>query len=379
VQIRQDRIARVQARLREEGLIALVVMNHDDYRYLFGADRTQPRGIVPAEGPPELIAFSGEEPELRAEVGEASVRVFGSVGGQIHEVVGRLREMVAAIGPPPGSARPKVGMQMWFDTPAFLVDLFRRVNPEVELVSSDAVMDPLRMIKEPEELACLAEAQRIAGLGMDRVRDLLRPGVTAHELATEALYVMMRAGAEGTSTPIYINVGVETCMLHGRLSPVPVALGDLVVVDLTPRFEGYCANLARTFVLGTPDERQGELLATYSEIVDAVRPELLPGTTVAALDEIARDICARHDLADYHVGGIGHGIGLRFEEPPASTIIAPHRNLPLREGMTMTLGHTILAIPGFGGARFEDIYRITPDGGALLHAYPVESVVNLPA
>ena len=43
---------------------------------------------------------------------------------------------------------------MWFDTPAFLVDLFRQVNPEVEVVSSDPIMDPLRMIKEPDELAC---------------------------------------------------------------------------------------------------------------------------------------------------------------------------------------------------------------------------------
>ena len=45
-------------------------------------------------------------------------------------------------GPPPGiklpaSGRPRVGMQLWFHTPAFLVDLFRKVNPQVELVSSD--------------------------------------------------------------------------------------------------------------------------------------------------------------------------------------------------------------------------------------------------
>ena len=130
--------------MREEGLVAIVVMNHDDYRYLFGADRTQPRALIPADGPPELIAFSGEEPELRAGLAAGEVRVFGSVGGQIHDVVDRLREIVAAASPTPGT-RPRVGMQLWFDTPAFLVDLFRKVNPQVELVSSDPVMDPLRV------------------------------------------------------------------------------------------------------------------------------------------------------------------------------------------------------------------------------------------
>ena len=63
--IRYDRIARVQARMREEGLVAIVILNHDDYRYLFGTDRVQPRAIIPVEGPPTIIAFTGEEPEIR--------------------------------------------------------------------------------------------------------------------------------------------------------------------------------------------------------------------------------------------------------------------------------------------------------------------------
>ena len=369
--VRQDRIARVQARMREEGLVAIVVMNHDDYRYLFGTDRTQPRAIIPFEGPPELIAFTGEEPELRASLANGEVRVFGSVGGQIHDIVGRLREIVAATGSPPAGGRPRVGMQLWFETPAFLVDLFRKVNPEVDLASSDPVMDPLRAIKDPGELACMTEAQRIAGLGMDRARELLRPGVTAHEVATEALHVMMQAGAESTSTPLYVNFGIETCMLHGRLSPRPLEYGELALVDLTPQVEGYCANLARTFVLGKPDNRQRELLATYVELVDAVRPAMCPGATVAQLDELAADVRERHGLAEYGVYGIGHGIGLRFEEPPASTIIPAHRNLPLQEGMTVTIGHPVLAIPGFGGVRFEDVYRVTPSGGEVLWPYPI--------
>lgn len=375
--VHYDRIARLQAGMREEGLIAIVVMNHDDYRYLFGTDRSQPRAIIPAEGAPELIAFSGEEPELKAAFPDGRIRVFGSVGGQIHDIVGRLRELIAATAIPATSGRPKVGMQLWFDTPAFLVDMFRRVNPEVELVSSDPVMDPLRMVKDAGEVALLREAQRIAGIGMDRARALLRPGVTAHEVAAEALCAMVHAGAEGTSTPIFVNFGIETCMLHGRQSPSPLVRGELALIDLTPQVEGYCANLARTFVLGDPDERQAELLATYAEISEAVPDSMRPGVTVAELDGHARAICARHGLDRYYVNGIGHGIGLRFEEIPASTIIPPHRSVPLREGMTVTIGHPVLAIPGFGGARFEDVYSVTPAGGQILWPYPIAPTVAI--
>jgi len=376
LEVRFDRIARIQEAMREQGWIAIVIVNHDDYRYLFGTDRSQPRAIIPFQGPPELVAFTGEEPELRAALAEGEVRVFGSVGGQIHDVVGRLRELAAA-APTEWSTdgRFKVGLQMWFHTPAFLIDMFRQVNPQVDVVSSDPIMDPLRMIKEPEELALLTEAQRIAGLGMDRARELLRSGVTAHEIATEATYTMMRAGAEGTSTPIYVNFGVETCMLHGRLSPAPLERGQLALIDLTPTVDGYCANLARTFVLGQPDARQAGLIAAYREIVTAVRTAMKPGTTVAQLDAKAGEVCVAHGFGNYQVYGIGHGIGLRFEEPPASTIIPPHKNLPLAEGMTVTIGHTVLAIPGFGGVRFEDVYRVGGTGSEILVDYPIDPIV----
>ena len=378
MKVRFDRIARIQAAMREQHWIAIVIVNHDDYRYLFGTDRSQPRAIIPFQGPPELVAFTGEEPELRAALVEGEVRVFGSVGGQIHDVVGRLREL-AAEAPADWAVdgRQKVGFQQWFATPAFLIDMFRQVNPGVEVVSSDPVMDPLRMIKEPEELGLMTEAQRIAGLGMDRARELLRPGVTAHEIATEATYTMMRAGAEGTSTPIYVNFGVETCMLHGRLSPAPLERGQLAMIDLTPQLDGYCANLARTFVLGEPDARQAGLIATYREIVTAVRAGMRPGATVAQLDAKAGEVCVAHGFGSYQVYGIGHGIGLRFEEPPASTIIPPHKNLPLAEGMTVTIGHTVLAIPGFGGARFEDVYRLGATGAEILFDYPIDPVVEV--
>lgn len=371
--VRRDRIARAQALMREQGVGAILVLNHDDYRWFFGFDRTQPRAIIPADGAPAVIAFTAEEAEMREALGDGDVMVWGSVGGQINDVVTRLRALRAGSG---DSAKTpfRVAVQQWFDTPAFLLDLFRKVNPGVEVVSSDPIMDPLRAVKEPAELASMAAAQRIAGLGMDRARSLLRDGATAHEVATEALYAMMRAGAERTSTPVYVNVGRDTCMLHGRISPQPMRTGDLVVIDLTPVVDGYCANLARTFVLGEPDERQRALLDAYAEVIRVVRDAMRPGVTVADLDAHAGGVLQGRGLGEHHVNGIGHGLGLRFEETPASTIIPPHRNIPLREGMTVTIGHTILAIPGLGGVRHEDVYRVTPVGGELLAPYPVDPV-----
>jgi len=368
--VRVDRLERAQVLMRQQNMAGIMIMNHDDYRYFFGRDWAQPRAIIPFDGPPLLITFTGEEPGIREYMSDAPVRVFTHVGEQMAAVSGAFRELLEPAREAGMGDKPKIGMQMWFGTPAFLVDMFRKVNPRFELVPSDPVLDALRMIKEPEEVELLTKAERIAGLGMDRVREMLQPGVTAHEIATEALYTMMKAGAEGTSTPMHVNVGRDSCMIHGHVSPKPLEAGDPVVVDLTPQVEGYGANLARTLVVGKADDTLRELLDTYREMVEATRQMLRPGIKVRDLDARGQEICEAHGLGRYHLEGISHGIGLRFEETPASTIIKPHRNLELCEGMTMTIGHTILAIPGVAGVRDEDVYLVTPDGGQILASYP---------
>jgi Xaa-Pro dipeptidase len=377
--IAAQRIERAQHLMAQQGIIGLMIMTRDDYRYFFGELRVQPRAIIPVVGPPILIAFAAEEPELRQAAGDLPLIVFTDVAEQMTGVRHAFRALVEG-GLPPGFSTPpdgrmRVGMQLWFNTPAFLVELFRKLNRDLEIVSSDPVMDPLRMVKEPAELALMRQAQEIAALGMDRARQLIAPGVTGHEIATEALYTMMKAGAEGTSTPIHVNVGVRSCWIHGTAGRQPVARGDLVVVDLTPQVEGYCANLARTFVVGPPTELQSRLLQTYRDMRETVREILRPGVKVMELDAAGKRICQAAGFGDYHIDGIAHGIGLRFEETPAPTIIKGHRREPLQEGMTMALGHTVLAVPGVGGVRMEDVYRVTAGGGEILVPYPTDQWV----
>ena len=378
MKINRERIEQAQILMREQGMIGLMIMNRDDYRYFFGDIRVQPRAILPAFGDPVFICFKAEEAEIRSALGDQQVKVFSHVGEQMSGVTKTFRALAEKF-PEKATIKEgqplKVGMQMWFGTPAFLVDLFRKLNPQVELVPSDPVMDELRMVKDEEEMEWMRKAQEIACLGMDRLRDLLEPGRTGREIAAEVLYTMMKAGASGTSTPLHINTGIRSCWIHGLVGEEPIRQGDLVVADLTPMYRGYCANLARTFVIGEPDEKQQLLIDTYLELIPAVRETLKPGITVGRLDRIAREICARYGLEEYHLRGISHGIGLRFEETPAPTILPKHSSVKLRENMVLTIGHTVLAIPGFGGVRFEDLYRVTPEGGKILFEHPVSYLI----
>lgn len=378
MRINQDRVHQAQTLMREQGLIGIMIMTRDDYQYFFGETRVQPRAIIPAFGEPIFICFKAEEDEIRSALGDKDVKVFSHVGEQMSSVTKTFKSLIERASHETGfisDGKPKVGMQMWFKTPAFLVDLFRKLNPQVELVPSDPVLDQLRMVKDPEEIDKIRQAQKIATLGMDRLKEMLEPGLTGHELATEITYTMMKAGSSGTSTPMHINSGIRSCWIHGKVDHEVIREGDLVVVDLTPKYQGYCANLARTFVVGEPEPKQQKLIDTYFEINTATREMLKPGVTVGRLDRIGRGICQENGLEEYHLNGISHGIGLRFEETPASTILPNHRTVKLRDNMAVTIGHTILAIPGFGGVRFEDIYRVTPHGGEILVDYSLDYII----
>ncbi len=64
--------------MKKNGMIGIMIMNYDDYRYFFGDIRVQPRAIIPAEGEPVFIIMSSEEEEMRRQVPDALIKVFQS-------------------------------------------------------------------------------------------------------------------------------------------------------------------------------------------------------------------------------------------------------------------------------------------------------------
>jgi Xaa-Pro aminopeptidase len=255
--LNRDRLERAQERMREQGIDAYLILTHDDYIYFFGEDRFQPRAIIPAMGPPIIVTFQGEEEEIRQSLGVEDARIFGTVGQQIKDVVGVMREMSG------GKESMTVGVQMWFNTPAFLLNLFQRANPDVKVVDIASVMDELRVIKDEAEVELMRKAAQIAAVGIETAAAWLKPGITENEVGAEIEYAMRKAGGQGVATPVFVNSGVRSGWLHGTTSHKEVQAGDLVVVDVVPRYQGYCANMTRTFVIGPPTPKQLEMFDTY--------------------------------------------------------------------------------------------------------------------
>ena len=362
--VNTKRIQNAQDRMKQQGIDAYLVLTHDDYIYFFGEDRYQPRAVIPAEGAPLVVTFAGEEAEVRDSLGVEDVRIFASVGQQIKDVVQVMRGMIGE------KEKLKVGVQMWFGTPAFLLNMFQRANPIVDVVDIAPVMDELRMVKDASEIARMQRAADIAGIGMETAVKTLKPGITGNEVAAEVEYSMRKAGGHGVATPVFVNSGIRSGWLHGTASDKVVENGNLVVLDLVPRYQGYCVNLCRTFVIGEPSEKQAEMFATYKRAQAAGITALKPGAKMRDIDAVAKHIFTESGYGEFYVAGMSHSIGLGFEETPAPTIHPGDSGIQICAGMTVTVGHPVLSVPGTGGVRLEDTFHISEGTVRPLTVFP---------
>jgi Xaa-Pro dipeptidase len=194
-------------------------------------------------------------------------------------------------------------------------------------------------------------------------------------VGAEIEYAMRKAGGHGTATPVFVNSGARSGWLHGTVTDRVIQQGDLIVIDLVPRFHGYCANMCRTFVVGEPSKEQMNMYATYRAAQAAAVSVMKPGLKMKMVDEAAKAVFDERGYGNYYVYGISHSIGLTFEETPMPTIHPAHVNYELADGMVITAGHSVLSVPGIGGVRIEDTYRLSTSGMEALTTYSQELAV----
>lgn len=356
----ESRTRRLQNLLRRNGVDAAVILSLGSYLYFTGDVRKQPRVVIPSEGEPFLIVFESEEEEAKNNTWIRDVRTYRS-----------LHQMMAAIMTAAKEQKwKKVGFEFDFFLPAFLNERFKMAVPTVEVVDIHELVTSLKMIKDEQEIGLIRKAAEIAVEGMKTAIEYVEEGVTENEVAAEAEYAMRKLGAEGTAFPTFVNSGPRSLWLHGLVTHRKIEEGDLVIIDLGPVYHGYAANMCRTINVGSASEGKRRLYNVYLTMQRTVINNVKPGVKVLDLENLAFKIVRDAGYGEYYVRGIGHGIGLTFEETPMPTIFPQDVLVELRPKMVFTVGHPVLSVPGIGGVRIEDTLLVTEDGNEKLTEYP---------
>lgn len=242
----------------------------------------------------------------------------------------------------------------------------------------EQMVEPLREVKDADEIATLRHAAAITDAAITAVIPQLQPEMTERQAAWMLEVALRERGADGVAFPIIVAAGPNAALPHARPGDTPLGTGRPIIIDMGAYYAGYHADLTRTITLGTPDARFREIYTLVLEAQQRAIAGLHAGITGFAADALARDHITAAGYGDAFGHGLGHGVGLDIHEgprlrrkPAAPTDSSEDEDDPpiLPAGSVFSVEPGIY-LEGWGGVRIEDLVWLHADHGELLSRAP---------
>ena len=327
-----------------------------DYMDALGISRYLPV-VIYAKGAPDKAGYVGHRLEThQREVERPWVPELRTSGHGSVDAIATAAHMIRASGVP----AQRIGVETAFlpmDAGKALQDFF----PDSEIKDALFVLERLRAVKTPAELAKLRMASDLVTESMLEVIAQHGPGTTKRQLF-EALKV----------AEVKRGLTFEYCLLasgasHNRApSEQRWEEGHVLSLDSGGNYQGYIGDLARMAVLGEPDTELKDLLAEIEAVQRAafavIRPGTMGGEIYVAAERALKETSQR-DNTEF----LAHGMGLVSHEAPRLTASGPVQydaadaNRPLEPGMVVSV-ETTMKHPKRGFIKLEDTIAVTATG-----------------
>ncbi|MFH1982405.1 MAG: Xaa-Pro peptidase family protein [Pseudomonadota bacterium] len=359
-----ERLSRLQTAVAASGFDVFIVSAEESIYYLTGVSyRPLERPffmIVRPAAAPVLLVPALEQDHLKAAPNVAAVKHYWdypSPSGQGWPE--RLHDVIAGAG--------AVGIE-----PAMPMEIAQALSSISPVVAP--LVEGLRLIKSPAEIAMLRKASRYADQCVQKVIDASYSGVSEVELFSQGRKVLLNIIRDTDYEPLATDVlaAAWPAPLSAQPHGVPgvadrLTAGPHIALGLV-RANGYAAECERTFFLEPPAP---EALAAFNAMMEARRRAcalIRPGAPCAEIDLAAKDFLTAEGYGQYLLHRTGHGFGLGSHEGPW---MAEGSRDVLEKNMLISIEPGIY-LPGVGGIRHSDTTRVTEDGFEHLTAYPTD-------
>jgi methionyl aminopeptidase len=247
-------------------------------------------------------------------------------------------------------------------------------------------------IKNKEGIAKMREAGAIAATVLEKMKPLVRPGVTTQDLEEAARDWIARLGARSACYgyqhgsrryPAHTCISVNEEVVHGIPSLRRVLReGDVVSLDVVVWYDGYVGDNAYTLPVGKISAADSRLLAVTRESLEVGIRQAVVGNRIG---DISNAIQAYVEAAGFSVvrDMVGHGVGVAMHEPPEIPNFGRKGSgEKIKPGMTLAIepmvnaggfktraladGWTIVTADGSRSAHFEHTVLTTEHGPEIL-------------
>lgn len=259
-----------------------------------------------------------------------------------------------------GAGAARIGIEPAF-LPADAYLAIRDACPEAKLVDATGMMERMRAIKTPAELAKLRMAS-------DLITDAMLATIAGAREGSTKTEIIERLRREETNRGAHF----EYCLLtlgpsHNRAaSDQAWKNGEVLSIDSGGNYQGYIGDLCRMGVLGELDAELEDLLAEIETVQQAafsrVRAGALGGDMVAHAESVlkASKVAAYTDFFAHGMGLITHEAPFLMTNHPV-TYEGTYAAKPLETNMVLSVETTMLH-PTRGFIKLEDTVAVTDNG-----------------
>lgn len=352
-------LAKIQAAIRRKKVDALLVTQPENRRYLSGFTATdlsiaESSGslFVPGRGIPILLTDSRYLLQAEKEASGCEVELLqGSLLGALQKILRRRNVRRLAFE----------SHYLLHAAAMKLMALGQRQG--VEMMPVSGMIEKLRLRKAPEEIEKIRQSVLLNELVFQEVFATLKPGLTEREVALAIESAMMRHGAEAPAFQTIVASGPNGALPHAVPTEKVIREGETVIIDMGLKLDGYCSDMTRTVVLGTPDKQTVKIIRLIRAAQRQACETIRAGIPARDADRTARKVIAMAGYGKNFGHGLGHGVGLAVHEAPS---LNKRRRSKLQSGMVVTVEPGIY-IPGWGGVRLENMVVVEEKGCTVLN------------
>ena len=244
----------------------------------------------------------------------------------------------------------------------------------IKVLEAKKILEQARVIKSSEEIKCMRAALDVADIGIIKMRDYLKSGITEDELWSILHKTNIENGGEWIECRI-LSSGSRTNPWMQESSNKIIQDGEIVSfdTDMVGPY-GYCADISRAFVCGNKfNENQKKLYQTAVDQIDYNSRLIKAGLTFKEFTEKAWILPEKYYGNRYSV--MLHGIGLCDEWPAIRyPTDGGERGGTFQKNMTITLESYIGVVGGNEGVKLEQQYLVGENGLELMSHHPLEKI-----
>ena len=165
------------------------------------------------------------------------------------------------------------------------VELLRTRHPRAQVRDLTPILDEIRGVKSPREIALIRRASQLAGLGVMEAIRSTEPGVYEYQLDAACRYVFLLNDARLDGYRSITASGTANIWnAHYYRNTKKLEAGDLVLMDYAPDYRYYVSDIGRMWpVDGRYRPAQRELLQLVLEYRNAVLARIRPGVSAEAI------------------------------------------------------------------------------------------------